>query len=322
MKLNLSHLTLSLLAVLILFAQPSWAAKTMYHKPTKVVAKTPVRTAVVQKASPVSVSPAIPADSAAALADIEQSVFRRTYSADKLESRLSRLESFLYGETRSTQTTGLRLKALRETVPPLNPQRLASPVIAQQPSVSSGSQQQIIIQPNAPEEDHTAWSSDDPALAHAPPQAPAPAEFTPQVLQGMDSVEQKVYGRSYSQDAPDTRMSRLEMRLFNATAPEMEPEERLYRVASILKAQESSQEEKVAGNGFLPSPNARNNGMYGSGNGVFINGMPMSPNSGGFYGGAFGVGGGGRSGVSFGTRGGGNNRILPSLLMILLQSLL
>jgi hypothetical protein len=70
------------------------------------------------------------------------------------------------------------------------------------------------------------------AQSNAPPSADMQKALPP--------IEKKVLGQTYPQDTIDARLSRVEMKLFNQTASDMSPDDRLYRIASILTAKNPS----------------------------------------------------------------------------------
>lgn len=65
------------------------------------------------------------------------------------------------------------------------------------------------------------------------------------LAQALLATENRILHQTYPQDTLDNRLSRLEMNLFNQPAPEMAPQDRLYRIAGVVSAQKSAKNEQM-----------------------------------------------------------------------------
>lgn len=172
---------------------------------------------------------------------MENQVLQQTFEQEPLEKRLIRLEQRVYGRSQVGSLQD-RSDRLQETVLGNN--------TASQPLASASS----------------TVSSYTPSMGSSSSSSPSgnPGQISAELLQALPAVEQRILHQSFPNDSVENRLSRLETRLFNAPAPEMAPEDRLYRIVSVANAQQSSRSEQALRGGFPPfGPGA---GPYYSGN--------------------------------------------------------
>jgi hypothetical protein len=113
----------------------------------------------------------------------------------------------------------------------------------------------------------------DPQTAHPREQAadpdPVGTQNSPQALQdvanALPAIEQRILGRAYDGEAVEGRLSRLEKKLFNAAAPELSAQDRLYRIASVINADEASVQEDSLNNGANSVGQAPFSSQFGQG---------------------------------------------------------
>ncbi len=167
---------------------------------------------------------------------MESRVFQHTFEAEPLEVRLTRLERTVLNQaqqgTLQERTDQLKMVILGDTgtAPPsdLANANGGSPQIAMNPSTTAG-------------------------------------PVSPDLMEALSKVEQKVLRQTFPNDSVESRLSRMEMKLFNSTAPEMPPEDRLYRIVSVLNAKGSSRmEQAYRGPGNIAVPGGRSGGYYSS----------------------------------------------------------
>lgn len=66
--------------------------------------------------------------------------------------------------------------------------------------------------------------------------APSSGVATPDMLAAMQEVEKEVLGHTYPSEPMNTRLDRLESKVFHATSPELSDEERMQRVIAVSSA--------------------------------------------------------------------------------------
>lgn len=156
-----------------------------------------------------------------AVSAMEQRVFNRTFEQDTVDVRLARLERRTLGQvqygTLQERTDQLRMVVLGDT---------GAGSIATNPQPSgyfppNGN-------PSSPQQDATNLAD---------------------LQQALIPVEKKVLRQTFPNEPVENRLGRLEMKLFNATASDMSPEDRLYRIVGVVNAQGSSRQEQAYGNG-------------------------------------------------------------------------
>lgn len=165
-----------------------------------------------------------------AVVAMEQKVFQRIFEQDSIETRLSRLEQRVLGQPQNgslqERTDQLRLMVLGDT------------------------------------------GTGDPAgsMSHSNPgnadgiALPDPNAISADLLQALPPVEKRILRQTFPQDSVESRISRLETKLFNATAPEMSLEDRFYRIVSVANAKRSGRQEQA----YYNYPNgAQPGGAYG-----------------------------------------------------------
>lgn len=180
-----------------------------------------------------------------AVSAMEQKVFNRTFAEDAIDIRLSRLENRVLGQlqqgTLQERTDQLRLMVLGD--------------------VGSGASSSFAQTPGS-------FSSSD---------APAPIAFqdqssaTSDLLQALLPMEKRILRRTYPQDILENRLSRLEMKVFNATAPELSAEDRFYRIVSVANARNPGSREQAfqrgsfgAAGGGYPYPGSSGGAAIGT----------------------------------------------------------
>jgi len=68
---------------------------------------------------------------------------------------------------------------------------------------------------------------------------------TPDMLAAIDEVEKEVLGHTYSAEPFNTRLDRIESKIFNGTSPEMSNEDRMQRVIAVASAGGAPQSTKA-----------------------------------------------------------------------------
>ncbi len=171
---------------------------------------------------------------------MEQRLFSKTYPTEPIESRLARIENRVLGSTQAgslqERTDQLRLMVLGDTG-------------------SGGSE---------------AMANDNSYSSASAPSGSVSAAASADMIQALPKVEKRILGRNYTGDTVENRLSRIETKLFNSTAPEMSPDDRFYRIVSVANAQRSGQMEQAyrrapIGVGVGPY------GRYGYGTGYRMN---------------------------------------------------
>ncbi len=83
----------------------------------------------------------------------------------------------------------------------------------------------------------SGYNSNEQPVAYAPPSnMGSSGQITPDMLNAMNETEKEVLGHIYEQEPMNTRLDRLEGRIFNTTSPEMSTEDRLQRVIAVSSA--------------------------------------------------------------------------------------
>jgi hypothetical protein len=361
-------LATALLLLMSLFsdAQAANSLSSGSRPPTTTASSVkPPTTTVTRPVNPLPKTALAPANTTAnaaqvaAITELEMRTLGRAYVGDVIENRLARMERFVYGEAKEAYATDNRIGALQRTIPdksldeqaPMQPAPMPAQV-ANQLAASQNQQPRPVMIPGnsgsipmpqgqpysqpAFQQQAQALGGQQP-LQQPMPQSPGvsgnPQWQNPQIIAALDKMESKVYRRNFPYDPPEMRMNRLEMTMFNEAAPEMTPDERLYRVGTIIQAQEDTQQENLAGGAMnvgpmVASPNvggaySQNYGMrqqplQTQRRGNRNNGFSFGVGSGMGMGGFGGIPGGG---MIMGGRGGGGGA-MNSLLWILLNSLL
>ncbi len=154
---------------------------------------------------------------------MEQTVFHNSYEDDPLNNRLARLEKRVLGKaqdgTLQDRTDQLRFLIFGEANGVTNSTQTSQPP------------------PQQPADPFDLNSSQ------------APASDNAEMAQALPKLESNVFHQTFSGDPTDTRLERLEMKLFNRTAPEMSHQDRVYRIASVISAKNSSRREQIFGGG-------------------------------------------------------------------------
>lgn len=169
---------------------------------------------------------------------MERKIFGRTYETMPITQRLGQLERQVLRQEQQgdlqARTDQLRMMILGDA------------------------EATAINPPSSTQADRPAATSADPA----------------EIVQALPNVERRVLRQVYPQDTLENRLSRLEQRLFNASAPEMSPEERFYRIVGVAEAQSSGRRQTALrnGGGMMIRPG----GVYGPGMGGTLMLDPLS----------------------------------------------
>lgn len=170
---------------------------------------------------------------------MEQRVFRQTFENNTIDARLERLESRVIGRpqqgTLQERTDQLRMMVLGDT--------------------GNGFESSMPL---------AQGSMGDPGSGYG-----GPGPVNPDLIQGLAPVEKKVLRQTYPQDSPEVRLNRLEMKLFNATAPELPPEDRFYRIVGVANAKSNSRYDQAyqigpGGRGSFPPSGGGTGGAMGT----------------------------------------------------------
>lgn len=193
-------------------------------------------------------TPAVPAQQQLSnqLQLLELNLLGRYYRQDSPEQRVARLEQFIFGESKNSFPMDRRLQALS--------QYIAQPVAEQLPPQNNMQPSPPSPQANRSEESgfesEESWHDGDQPeeiVQQGPPSA--------EVIQGIATLESRLYRRTFPQEAPELRLNRLEMSLFNETAPEMTYEDRISRSLAVMQSQDVTQLEN---NGITVDPQIAN----------------------------------------------------------------
>lgn len=150
---------------------------------------------------------------------MEKQVFQKTFENEALEPRLARLETRVWGSPQQGALAD-RSDRLEATIKPFG----TSPP-AQQASTPEDSYYDASQTGRAPASD---------------------AEVAGQ----LNVIEQRYFNRTFTQEPLDTRLGRVEVMVFQSTAPELTPSDRLYRVVGVLNAQQSARAEAQTGGSY------------------------------------------------------------------------
>jgi hypothetical protein len=151
------------------------------------------------------------------ISTMEEKVFHQTYEKEPIENRLARLEQKMSGQTHqgSLQDRTDQLKTLVLGESEINANEDS---VSQQPANQEGA-------------------------------ADKSSEASADMLRALPPVETKVLGQSFPQDTVGARLGRIETKLFNQTASDMSPDDRFYRITSVLTAKSSSFQDQQAYSG-------------------------------------------------------------------------
>lgn len=176
-------------------------------------------------------SPPMSADGTAypAVSAMEQRVFGQTFESEVLANRLGRLESRVLGQvqtgTLQERTDQLRLVVLGD---------------AGTGDDYGANQSRAYADPSGSGAPYPGTSGEPRYVDNA---------SHADMLRALPLVEKKVLRNTFPQDSIENRLSRLEMRLFNATASEMPPEDRLYRIVGVVNAKGPDRNYNAYGSG-------------------------------------------------------------------------
>ena len=171
------------------------------------------------------VNPAVEAE----VERIEKTLMARTYPTASLDSRLARLEKLVYGQAQEQKTEQERLAALSKIIPVITPQVPEDPAIV---------------------DNNNANQATQPVIQDDVRQQPSSAD--PQLAAKIDGIEMKIFNRTFANESVESRISRMEKIEFNSTAPDMAYDDRLDRVASVMRAHASSTQEKIGQTSGFP----------------------------------------------------------------------
>ncbi len=159
--------------------------------------------------------------SLAQMSKLETTIFSHSFGSDPLDKRLTRLEHFVFGDTKDG-TTADRLKAM-ETV--LGPSHSGNSGVAKTPQ-----NQQLAYNPTPPGEVPIVSDMTDP-----------PAQY-PHIT----TLEKQILGQTYESEGPSARLKRLELKAFGA--PSESPD-----MSARTDALEDYAERRLKTKPFIPS---------------------------------------------------------------------
>jgi hypothetical protein len=183
----------------------------------------------VPSATPATASSSSPAESSDALSPYELKFFSSSSVGTPLEERLSRLETFIFGDPQSGETT-LRQQKLMEVLEAqsLKPE---SPTLRDDPTHSGNPQSDSVGDAGNAEQSSSS----------APPPPPKKPDATDYPT--VTSLERKVFGQDFRQEDISDRLNHLEEKLFGKTAQNLELVDRVDKL--------------VAASSSLPSPRSQ-----------------------------------------------------------------
>ena len=150
------------------------------------------------------------------IATLEQSLFSVSYGNDQTESRVGRLETVVFGETKADLPLNQRLSDLEQVITQA-PQPLPDSVFEPVP--------EIVTTP--------ATSTQSTPVTHSTASNQTSEDFYPAVTQ----MEKQALGADYKSDDLSIRVDRLEKKVFGQTNPSAPLIERVDRLASRIKPQ-------------------------------------------------------------------------------------
>lgn len=183
---------------------------------------------------------------------METKVWGRSYAGDDINQRLQRLEKQVFGGPQRgalvDRVDGLRLAVLGDTG------MGSAPTVAQNQSFSPPDPTSGWNAP-PPSAGYSPWypstPAAQPAMAYSPypPQAsnsypttdygssPVMAAPNADIVSAIGQVEQQVLRKTYPADPVDSRLSRLETKIFHASAPPtLSEQDRLQRIIAVASA--------------------------------------------------------------------------------------
>lgn len=293
--------------------------------------KTPLSPPAKQWITPL-VDPTVEAE----VSRVEKEIMARTYPTESINSRITRLEKFIFGQTKESSSQPERLSALSRVVPA---------------KIQANAEEDFTDPSNLQERVSTQAHSENDVAS----ETTAPSIDT-ELMEKLEAIELKIFNRTFANESVDSRISRMEKIQFNSTASDMSDNDRLDRVASVMRAHASSTQEKisqdfagipgvgatqaVSGLTGLPqnltqgrpikanNPNGPRRVQYG-GSGIVTNVLSTmgSPANSGYSGGymqsipMMGTGGfSSRPGITFGT-GMNSGSVAPQIMMMIFSAL-
>lgn len=152
------------------------------------------------------------------ISEMETRVFGKASPSEPVEARLSKLEQRVFGAAQSGEL-------------PDRSDRLSARILGNTLTTTELSQ---------------GAAGNAPSAFVSPAGPNAPMALSASGINTLGLLEQNALKKTYTQDAPDVRLDRLENTVFGSTAPEMTPDDRLARLSGVLGAQQSATQEQRA----------------------------------------------------------------------------
>jgi hypothetical protein len=167
------------------------------------------------------------------LNNLEEKFFAHSYSKETLSARLDRLEKMIYGESKQGSDQE-RINNLVQTVPEANTPPKAKPPSDVTKSTDQESDKTTANSEPAPTPTKAAHNK------HLAPETPASDNVASDEDKGplpgeskypaVTAIEQKLLGRDYAQEPVETRLARLETKLFGKPQTAMDLSDRVDRL--------------------------------------------------------------------------------------------